>query len=153
MMALRTHIGDAAVLDALAARLERAAPDCARVWGTMDVQQMLVHVGDAAASALGRRPFSTTTRSGPRGLVRLIALYLVPRTPRGIKSGAEPADKVLDRETFARDRERAIELLRDMAAPGQGFAAEHPAFGAMNRGDWLRYAYLHTDHHLRQFGL
>jgi hypothetical protein len=28
----------------------------------------------------------------------------------------------------------------------------HPIFGAMSAGDWLRWGYLHMDHHLRQFG-
>jgi len=119
----------------------------------MSVHQMLIHMGDAAAAALGQRPFSATPRPGPRGLVRFIALYLLPRTPRGIKSGAEPAAKVVDAAAFTSDQERAIALLRQMVAPGQSFTAAHPAFGPMTRGDWLRYAYLHTDHHLRQFGL
>jgi len=28
----------------------------------------------------------------------------------------------------------------------------HPIFGRMSEAAWLRWAYLHTDHHLRQFG-
>jgi hypothetical protein len=28
----------------------------------------------------------------------------------------------------------------------------HPIFGRMSQRAWLRWAYLHTDHHLRQFG-
>jgi hypothetical protein len=28
----------------------------------------------------------------------------------------------------------------------------HPLFGAMSAAAWLRWAYLHLDHHLRQFG-
>jgi len=28
----------------------------------------------------------------------------------------------------------------------------HPIFGGMSERAWLRWAYLHTDHHLRQFG-
>ena len=27
----------------------------------------------------------------------------------------------------------------------------HPLFGALNDSEWKRWAYLHTDHHLRQF--
>jgi hypothetical protein len=27
----------------------------------------------------------------------------------------------------------------------------HPVFGPMTRVDWLRWGYLHVDHHLRQF--
>jgi hypothetical protein len=29
----------------------------------------------------------------------------------------------------------------------------HPIFGKMSETDWMRWAYLHVDHHLRQFGL
>jgi hypothetical protein len=29
----------------------------------------------------------------------------------------------------------------------------HPVFGQMSESAWLRWAYVHTDHHLRQFGL
>jgi hypothetical protein len=28
----------------------------------------------------------------------------------------------------------------------------HPIFGRMSAAAWLRWGYLHTDHHLRQFG-
>jgi hypothetical protein len=29
---------------------------------------------------------------------------------------------------------------------------EHPIFGPMSNAAFLRWAYLHMDHHLRQFG-
>jgi hypothetical protein len=29
----------------------------------------------------------------------------------------------------------------------------HPFFGAMKDAHWLRWGYLHMDHHLRQFGM
>lgn len=32
------------------------------------------------------------------------------------------------------------------------FTAVHPVFGAMTRTQWLRWGWLHMDHHLRQFG-
>jgi hypothetical protein len=28
----------------------------------------------------------------------------------------------------------------------------HPIFGPMSRENWMRWGYLHADHHLRQFG-
>jgi Protein of unknown function (DUF1569) len=28
----------------------------------------------------------------------------------------------------------------------------HPIFGPMTAKDWMRWGYLHADHHLRQFG-
>jgi len=149
---MRKNIASQPVLEALVMRIGSARPECRRQWGTMNVQQMLVHLGDGSAAALGQRTFAARPRPGGT-VIRFVALYLLPRTPRGIKSGAEPAAKTVEPSAFATDRERAIGLLRQLAAPGQQLAAAHPIFGKMSRGDWMRYAYLHVDHHLRQFGL
>jgi hypothetical protein len=29
----------------------------------------------------------------------------------------------------------------------------HPFFGQMTEKEWMRWGYLHADHHLRQFGV
>ena len=46
--------------------------------------------------------------------------------------------------------EVVTELTR-FCRPGQ-FRVDHAFFGRMSFEDWLRWGYLHTDHHLRQFG-
>jgi hypothetical protein len=38
-------------------------------------------------------------------------------------------------------------------APPTALPANHAVFGAMTATDWYRWAYRHTDHHLRQFGV
>ncbi len=30
--------------------------------------------------------------------------------------------------------------------------ASHPVFGELSEWEWMRWGYLHADHHLRQFG-
>jgi hypothetical protein len=45
----------------------------------------------------------------------------------------------------------AIERMEALALE-PNLAASHPMFGAMSGDDWLRWGYLHADHHLRQFG-
>jgi hypothetical protein len=37
-------------------------------------------------------------------------------------------------------------------AKGTQWAESHPMFGGMTAKDWMRWGYLHADHHLRQFG-
>jgi uncharacterized protein DUF1569 len=46
-------------------------------------------------------------------------------------------------------------LLADIATARRGRLGGqvHPIFGPMSESAWLRWAYLHADHHLRQFGL
>ena len=52
---------------------------------------------------------------------------------------------------FDADRATLLERL-DHFARANGPWIPHPMFGAMTRQDWMRWGYLHTDHHLRQFG-
>jgi hypothetical protein len=37
------------------------------------------------------------------------------------------------------------------AKPASLASARSPVFGKMSSSDWMRWGYLHTDHHLRQF--
>jgi len=146
-------ISDAEVLAELVRRIERVTVSQARVWGTMSSQQMLMHLGDGAEAALARRPFTSSGRKGSR-VLKWVALTLPLPWPRGIRSGADPASREVQAETFSADRDRAVGTLRELAAtPESALAARHPIFGLMSRSDWLRWAFLHTDHHLRQFGL
>ena len=55
---------------------------------------------------------------------------------------------------FTEDLKDVEGLLNTVASRrGIGQWPDHPIFGPMSEGDWLRWAYLHTEHHLRQFGL
>jgi len=53
---------------------------------------------------------------------------------------------------FASDVAQVESLLDLMAAQGRTTCPAHPIFGRMSQKAGLRWAYLHTDHHLRQFG-
>lgn len=148
------NISDAVVLEDLVSRLRRLAPTQPGLWGTMKAQQMALHVGDACAAVLKQRAFAATPRGGPAGLIRFIVLYVLPRMPRGVKGGANPAAAIVEPAAFAQDLERAVTLLQQLATEApDGLADRHPIFGPMTRADWMRWAFLHTDHHLRQFGL
>jgi DinB family protein len=147
------NISDVTVLDDLLSRLRRLTPAHAGLWGKMNAQQMALHVGDACAAVLKQRPFAAKPRGGPAGLRRVLMLSL-PRMPRGIRTGADPAARVVDQAAFGGDVERAVSLLQQLAAaPPDALADRHPIFGPMARPHWMRWAFLHTDHHLRQFGL
>jgi hypothetical protein len=60
--------------------------------------------------------------------------------------GTRPVD-------FAADLAEVEALLEVVTAPGRSLdRPPHPVFGPMSEAEWLRLGYLHTDHHLRQFG-
>lgn len=146
-------IADPEVLSQLIARLDALHPDSSRRWGSMTPGEMLCHVGDAAAGVL-RRPGGSPGKRKP--VVKWLALYTSIPWPKGRKTlpqidpragGTRPGD-------FEADRRRAVEALRTIAsAPDTAFPASHFLFGTMTARDWHHWAFRHTDHHLRQFGL
>src|SRR6188474_2439986 len=104
-------LADSAVLNEIVSRMGQLGPRDIRQWGSMNAQQMARHIGDATAATLGQQPFASKPRGGPAALRRFVLLNLLPRMPRGIKSGAKPAEMVVDPAAFAADRDRAVSLL------------------------------------------
>lgn len=106
--------------------------------------------------ALGEKQVSDVRMPLPRTVMKFIALYTPLRWRPGIMTspeidqrcqGTTPSD-------FAVDLAQLEALLDRVASRDDGSRwPTHPAFGRMTRGDWMRWGYLHTDHHLRQFGV
>jgi hypothetical protein len=145
-----------AVLRSLTDRLSALTPQHERRWGTMTAHEMLCHLGDAAEMVLRVRPREGTVPRRQRRAIKVFGLWSPIRWPHGWKTnprhdprvaGTRPSD-------FPADLRRAVAGLQgiaivkpDEAEPAHGF------FGLMTVPDWQRWAYKHTDHHLRQFGL
>jgi len=148
-------VADPRVLQSMVERLEAVAPDSRRRWGTLSPQEMLCHLGDATAMVLKTRPRRAPLAMGTRRLLKGLALWSPLRWPHGWKTNPlhDPRQDGTRPSEFARDLERAVAGLRDLAAaPAGALEPAHGFFGAMSTADWQRWAYKHTDHHLRQFG-
>jgi hypothetical protein len=137
-------------------RVDALHADATRRWGRMSPHQMVCHLTDSCRMLTGERASPPAVTPLPKMMMRWIALYVPLRWRTGIQTTAEldqtaggtpPGD-------FAADvAELASQLRRIATDPRCGFAAAHPVFGRMSRSAWHRWAYLHTDHHLRQFGV
>lgn len=83
------------------------------------------------------------------------ALYMPMKWPHGVKTrpeleqgvgGTPPAE-------FETDRRALLGTIEEFLQQPRAFEFRpHPMFGAMSEKEWMRWAYLHCDHHLRQFG-
>lgn len=135
-------------------RLQTITPDRERRWGRMTAHQMVCHLADACRMATGERRVRPASSPLPRTLVKWIALHVPVRWRSGIATVPEADQMVLGtRPTeFSRDLGEAIALLESIAARRDASWPVHPIFGRMSEAEWLRWAWLHTDHHLRQFG-
>lgn len=142
-------------VERLIGRLQRLTFDTPRRWGSMTPHEMLCHLADSFSSMMGERDISMVAATPfKRHLMRLLALRTPLPWPKGIPTRPEvdPKRTGTKPQAFEADRQHLIQLLRRFAADDARYA-QHPMFGAMDRADWLRWAYRHTDHHLRQFGL
>ncbi len=126
--------------------------DSMRRWGSMSVGGMLCHVDDSYQVVMGERPFSCTKLAIPRGMAKFFALRSPMRWPRNLKTGdsVRQGGGGTPAAEFTRDRAHLLETLNRFCACST-LIAVHPFFGNMSSADWMRWGYLHADHHLRQF--
>lgn len=140
-------------------RLKQVRPESPARWGRMSAHQMVCHVGDCNRMATGERlvrlPTGRLRRPAIQRLIRWYGLYLPIPWPRGIRTRAELDQERLGTRPgdFAQDLACAVQSVEVLATRPDDFVwPVHPLFGVMSGADWLRWGYLHTDHHLRQFG-
>ena len=135
-------------------RVARLTPTTPARWGRMNPAQMLCHLVDGFRVPLGETP--ATPRSTPLRFfpMRLLFVYALP-WPKG-KLPTRPEFQQTKPESWDKDRRAWEAALTRFVARGRQPAAEwspHPSFGPLPTWEWGRLVYLHTDHHLRQFGV
>jgi uncharacterized protein DUF1569 len=140
----------------LVSRLGRLTPQSERRWGQMNVRQMVCHLADACRMALAQKPVSGDSSVLKRTAIKWLALYAPLQWRAGIVTSPEIDQQIAGTcpADFASDVAEVRVLLDAVAKNGlRGTWPDHPVFGRLSASEWLRWAYLHTDHHLRQFGV
>jgi hypothetical protein len=136
-------------------RLESIQPASQRRWGSMSAHNMICHLSDGFRLYMGDRPAKPAPVPAPRLFLKWVALWAPIRWPHGFKTmpeidqqggGTRPIE-------FASDMRELRNLIEGFTQPPVRFCVEgHPHFGRLSEKEWMRLAYLHADHHLRQFG-
>jgi hypothetical protein len=149
-------VADAEVLSSLKERLGALRPDSRRRWGTLTPHEMLCHLGDATEMVTGVRPRKHPVPHRHRRLLKWIVLWSAMPWPRGRPTNPmhNPRAEGTRPSVFAKDLVRLLAGLDTLAAATEGsLEPAHGLLGTMTTRDWQRWAYRHTDYHLRQFGL
>jgi hypothetical protein len=105
---------------------------------------------------LGSRPRKQPVPLRRRRLVKWLGLWSPIPWPHGWPTNPQhdPKAEGTRPSVFAKDLARAIEALEGIAAAApDALIPAHGFFGTMAVRDWQRWAYRHTHHHLRQFGV
>ncbi len=88
-----------------------------------------------------------------RNLIRPLALHIPLRWARNMptvpqvdqrRGGTPPS-------TFANDQAKVLASLTRCFDHPSWASRAHPIVGPLTQWEWSRWAWLHTDHHLRQF--
>jgi hypothetical protein len=136
-------------------RLEALRPEAQARWGRMSAHQVVCHMSDSFRMALREKSVSPKSGFPERTILKWIALYAPLPWPRGIQTRPEIDQQLGGTRPveFATDVEQLRTLLESMTARAVDLDGHvHPIFGRMTDAAWLRWGYLHTSHHLRQFG-
>ncbi len=120
----------------------------------MSAHQAICHLSDSFLCKFGKRNSTQASNFLTKTVMKWVALELPLPWPHGVKTmpendqligGTPPAE-------FERDLAQLEVLIEEFCQPMKNLFP-HPYFGQMTEAEWLRWGYLHCDHHLRQFGV
>lgn len=146
-------IFDKAVFEEVIARVEKLTPTTSRLWGTMNVSQMLGHCAEGVKMG-----------NGELNLKRSLPGYVFGRAMKSMYTNEKPFRHNIPTESnllvkydpkFDREKERFLALITRFHQKGEAGVTKHPHpfFGKLTPEEWGIGMYKHTDHHLRQFGV
>lgn len=120
----------------------------------MSTRQMLCHLADSYRAVIGEKKISAMNLPVPQFILKWVVLRSPLPWPKNaptrpeVKQGAGGTPPV----DFERDRAQLIEAVNRFCSCPDSARTPHPVFRDLSHEDWLRWGYLHADHHLRQFG-
>lgn len=138
--------------DEIARRIAALTPDSPRRWGVMSIGGMICHLTDGYLAVMGEKDLTGEPLPIPPPIAKFLALRSPIPWGRNLKTaesvrqgggGTPPTD-------FAQDHERLVAAFARFCSSTR-LRDFHPMFNSMRRDDWMRWGYLHADHHLRQF--
>jgi hypothetical protein len=151
-----TNLGNGMVRQRILQRIAAIKPDSRACWGRMTSHQMLCHLSDSFRVSLGEKQVSPATGILKCTVVKWVALYVPAPWPKGVPTRPEVEQGVggTPPTGFRRDRTELIRFIELFSDPKRRFDRRpHPIFGSLREREWLRWGFLHADHHLRQFGV
>jgi hypothetical protein len=121
----------------------------------MNASQMICHLSDAFFGVMGDKPIAPVTGLNLWPLMTWFVLYAPMKWPPGVATRPE-MDQLIGGtppSQFDADMRTLLAAFGKFTAQPRSFQFRpHPMFKQMSEKDWMRWGYLHTDHHLRQFG-
>ena len=116
---------------------------------------MIRHLIDGFELYLGRLTVRDPGFPYPSSILKFGSLWAPIPWPHGFKTPPEldQHGKSVAVAEFESDIDELKTLVKEFSRQSRDFRwPAHPYLGKMSEAEWMRLGYLHTDHHLRQFG-
>lgn len=134
-------------------RIDRLQPGSQRLWGKMDVAQMMAHCGLTMDMACGRLNLPRIFIG--RVLGPLVRPQFTNDRPFSRNGPTDKKLKISQPRDFSREKEQLKQRIQQFHQGGEAQCTKHPHpfFGPLTAQEWATGMYKHLDHHLRQFGV
>jgi hypothetical protein len=149
------NIFSSEVSDEVIGRIGKLTPETQRLWGKMDVAQMLAHL--CVTYEMVYEP-ERHTKPGflTRTVLKLVAKRIVTNEkPYGKNKPTAAPFKIVSEKDFESEKTRLIDYIRRTQTLGEAEfeGRESMSFGNMTATEWNNMMYKHLNHHLEQFGV
>lgn len=131
-------------------RLNTIDKDQKPLWGKMNAAQMFQHLSVSFGGALGE----LNVKQQDTLLFRTIGKWTVLYAPFPFPKNAPTAKeyRITSSAEFEACKKELFHYIDLMSSKSSDFNwSPHPLFGKINSTEWKRLAYLHIQHHLKQF--
>lgn len=143
--------------DAFQERIDRLEEDSAPLWGSMNAQQMVEHLGGLFVLSSGR--FNSKPFFEEEQLKANYEKFIESGEgfPKGMKvPGGKDTPPPLRFRHLNEARERLNKAVEEFYAyfeENPDAKIMHPVMGELHFEQWKRFHFTHTEHHLEQFDL
>ena len=141
---------DPAVKQDIIDRINNLTPQTQRLWGKMDVGQMLAHVQLPISCAYGTHQVKGSFLLKLLGPLFKGVLY--NEKPYKQSLPTDPTYIVVDSKNFEAEKQTLLDLVKKFSSESV-VLLNHPVWGKMTKEQWSKATWKHLDHHLKQFGV
>jgi hypothetical protein len=144
---------DKAAYDEIMNRINSLTPASQRIWGKMEVSQMMAHCKEAFKVPLSDKKYPSILMGTLLGWMMKSKLY--NESPWGRNLPTAPNFLIKDQREFDKEKKELTDLINEFYTRGEGNVGKfpHPFFGKLTQEQWGKSMYKHLDHHLTQFGV
>jgi len=134
-------------------RVNKLFPGTHRLWGKMNVNQMLAHSSIALEAAIGSKYFPQLFMGKLIG--RFFKSFGVGEKPIKKNGPTNPAFIFVNTQEFEKEKQNLLNQIKIFHQGGEAKCTTNPHsfFGKLTPAEWGVLQYKHLDHHLSQFGV